>query len=242
MKTRIVPFVAAAIAALAASGAQAQAAISQAKISSWPHMLTQPGHYKLTGNIAVPAGTSGILIAAANVTLDLNGFTIAGPVTCTGQGVCSQPALNLGGIEINGDGAVVRNGTVRGFAGRGIYAYAQSRLADLHVTQNAGLGIETGHGKAVLGERVMATRNGDSGVYCAYATFRDSVFSMNGFAGVKSSTGCTIDESTIEENKSFGVKVDGYTFLRGTRISFNPVGRSGAVYSGGGNLDVTTPF
>jgi len=37
-------------------------------------VITQPGSYYLTGNITVPAGKSGVVFAARNVTLDLNGL------------------------------------------------------------------------------------------------------------------------------------------------------------------------
>lgn len=42
--------------------------------------ITQPGSYYLTGNIAGVAGMHGIEIAARDVTLGLNGFTLSGTV------------------------------------------------------------------------------------------------------------------------------------------------------------------
>ncbi|HTA42217.1 MAG TPA: hypothetical protein VK789_07210 [Bryobacteraceae bacterium] len=44
--------------------------------NGFPYIINQPGSYQLTGNLTVPAGVNGIGIAASNVTLDLNGFTI----------------------------------------------------------------------------------------------------------------------------------------------------------------------
>ncbi len=44
--------------------------------NGFPYIINQPGSYQLTSNLVVPAGTNGIGIAASNVTLDLNGFTI----------------------------------------------------------------------------------------------------------------------------------------------------------------------
>jgi hypothetical protein len=44
--------------------------------NGFPFIISQPGSYQLTGNLTVPAGVDGIGIAASNVTLDLNGFTI----------------------------------------------------------------------------------------------------------------------------------------------------------------------
>src|SRR5262245_32112399 len=40
--------------------------------------ITQPGSYYLTGNVTGVAGRHGVEIAANSVTLDLNGFDLAG--------------------------------------------------------------------------------------------------------------------------------------------------------------------
>jgi hypothetical protein len=45
----------------------------------FPVTITQPGSYRLSGNLTAGANVSGIEILASNVTLDLNGFTISGP-------------------------------------------------------------------------------------------------------------------------------------------------------------------
>src|ERR1039458_3298480 len=47
-------------------------------ISSVPYTISAPGSYYLTGNLAVSSGTA-ITIAANQVTLDLNGFTLSSP-------------------------------------------------------------------------------------------------------------------------------------------------------------------
>jgi hypothetical protein len=46
-------------------------------IISLPFTASQPGSYYLTANLSSTAG--GIRITAADVTIDLNGFTITGP-------------------------------------------------------------------------------------------------------------------------------------------------------------------
>ncbi|MDP1660874.1 MAG: hypothetical protein Q8L55_03070, partial [Phycisphaerales bacterium] len=74
--------------------------------------ITQPGSYYLTGNITGESGKDGIEIAAAGVTLDLNGFSVTGvPGSLTGI------SLRTGGTE-------VRNGTVRSWGGDGVAAAA----------------------------------------------------------------------------------------------------------------------
>src|SRR5215472_5508177 len=61
------------------------AASGNRSTGGFPFTITQPGSYILTGNIVVSLG-GGIEIASDNVTIDLNGFTISGPVRCTGKG------------------------------------------------------------------------------------------------------------------------------------------------------------
>src|SRR6188472_3738099 len=42
----------------------------------FPATISRRGKYKLTGDLAVPAGANGIEVRARDVTLDLNGFAI----------------------------------------------------------------------------------------------------------------------------------------------------------------------
>ena len=69
----------------------------------FPVTLTAPGSYRLTSNLAVAnAATNVIEITGNDVTLDLNGFTIQGPVVCGGTPLlCNNP----GGGSISGSRA-----------------------------------------------------------------------------------------------------------------------------------------
>src|SRR5208282_3722482 len=59
----------------------------RAPISSAPFTISQPGSYYLTTNLTVTGGNA-ITIAANNVTLDLNGFTISSTApSATGYGI-----------------------------------------------------------------------------------------------------------------------------------------------------------
>src|SRR5688572_23105176 len=60
----------------------------------FPVTITQPGSYRLTSNLTVSnENTTAIRITTNDVTIDLNGFRLKGPVVCSGpQGNC-----NLGG-------------------------------------------------------------------------------------------------------------------------------------------------
>lgn len=72
----------------------------------FPYTISQPGSYKLAGNLLVDGGKNGIVITSSNVTLDLNGFTISPRASSlTAVGVLAQ---NLQTITI-------RNGAITGF-------------------------------------------------------------------------------------------------------------------------------
>jgi hypothetical protein len=54
--------------------------ISQATVNAaggFPYVISQPGSYKLSGNLAAPINKNAIEIAASFVSLDLNGFNIS---------------------------------------------------------------------------------------------------------------------------------------------------------------------
>ena len=75
----------------------------------FPIIICQSGSYRLSGNLAVPVGSDAIHIAASNVTLDLNGFSI------TSTNVMTSP-ITLGVTSVGGpSGVTIRNGNIRGF-------------------------------------------------------------------------------------------------------------------------------
>jgi hypothetical protein len=77
----------------------AKHAIDQASVKAdggFPYKITKPGSYKLTSNLVVPAGVDGIDILSQDVTLDLNGFSITGPVVCTGDDPATCPSATTG--------------------------------------------------------------------------------------------------------------------------------------------------
>jgi hypothetical protein len=129
-----------------------QTLINQSTVMSaggFPYTITQAGSYKLSGNLIVPNGNvSAIMIAHDDVTLDLNGFSIIGPVDCS---VTSNPCANSGpqmghGIVAGTDLPVqgyfnitVRNGIISGVGADGVHLLGDSiRVEDLRI-RNTGL-------------------------------------------------------------------------------------------------------
>ncbi len=88
----------------------------------FPVTLCTPGSYILTSDLVVPASTSGIVLVADDVSLDLNGFSITGPASCN---TSSCPSGSGSGVvrgliivpvpSTKGDRVTVTNGAIRGF-------------------------------------------------------------------------------------------------------------------------------
>jgi hypothetical protein len=206
--------------------------INQASVAAsggFPFVISQPGSYVLTGDLTVADGTtSAIQIGAAGVTLDLNGFQIVGPrsctpgsqanyyvattITCAGTGTAHGVT---GGVD-----DVVRNGRVAGFGGYGVYMYgtlaSHSVVEDLRVDQNATGGIYLGNGTV---RNVNVTLNGGDGI-------------TNIPAGDASSA-TVIEDANISLNKGNGIGLAAQ--IRGCRISYN--GGAGVIHGNAGGQD-----
>src|SRR5689334_11212165 len=68
--------------------------------AGFPVTILQAGSYRLSSNLVVPdRNTTAIEIVASDVPIDMNGFSILGPVECTGFPVTScGPSASSGGI------------------------------------------------------------------------------------------------------------------------------------------------
>lgn len=76
--------------------------------AGYPVIISQPGSYRLSGNLTVPDGAlAAVQITANDVTLDLNGFTIRG------SGIFPTALLGISGD--NRKRVRVANGTISGF-------------------------------------------------------------------------------------------------------------------------------
>ena len=105
----------------------------------WPRaglVTAQIGSGKgLAGNLTlVSVNNDAIQITANNVTLDLNGFTISGPVTCTTGPPfkCSATGTGIGIKDPTRSrrNITMRNGTVRGMGNAGIVLPGVGMLID----------------------------------------------------------------------------------------------------------------
>jgi hypothetical protein len=131
----------------------------------FPVLLSVPGSYRLAGNLTVPAGTTGIQINADNVNLDLNGFSIVGPITCNGdsrtQTTTCTDIFTFDGIFSEKGAITIRNGTIRGMRFGIFLTRGPALIEEIHATQNSatGIKIETG-----VVRRSTASNNGSDGI------------------------------------------------------------------------------
>ena len=216
----------------------------------FPVTLNLPGSYKLVGNLVVPAGFKGIVITADGVTLDLNGFTVSGPITCDVSKVPECTGSNTGthGIEIVGARTVVRNGSVRGFDGDGVHLSAMLDVVDnLVIDSNSGSGIHVepaavglfGYSATRI-SHTMVTQNRMNGITVSQGfavNVVDSVASRNGRCGIVLVAG-SLSDVTLIYNGTFGLSAGSAVLMSRSRFQFNKQGTiSGPAHSGGGNVD-----
>ena len=163
--------------------------INQATVQDaggFPFKITAPGNFKLIGDLVVPANTSGILIQANDVTLDLNGFSITGPVACDFQGNNCTPAptRETDGVEAvlsaqgNIFGVTIRNGHIRGFS----------------------FGVSTFSG---LVEEITAYSNFSGGITAERAVVRRNDTSQNHGFGIGCNS-CVVTENVANNNQGNG--------------------------------------
>jgi len=154
----------------------------------FPIVICQSGSYRLSGNVTVPdANTSAIQINADNVTLDLNGFSILGPVGCGGNPVtCTQGSAAAVGIgNLFGSSYItVSNGTIRGLGGYGILLSGTGILIERVKAANNGIdGINVGGTSDTIITLCHANANGRSG-FVGGGTLSNSSAINNGADGI----------------------------------------------------------
>ncbi len=147
--------------------------------AGFPVLITEPGSYRLTSNLEVPnANTTAIDINASETTVDLNGFSIRGPVSCNPIN-CNTTGTGHGIDGSNQSNVTVSNGTVRGMGGLGV--------------------LLSGQGAHV--ERIQAMSNGSTGISTGSAsTVTASTAILNGATGISASTASVVSRSTARAN------------------------------------------
>jgi hypothetical protein len=161
----------------------------------YPVTLAQLGNYRLTSNLIVSSGTTGIRVDSALVSVDLNGFTILGPVSCPAVNACTGSDFGSG-IDIinpNAYGVTVINGKIQGFAEYGIRLSAAAHVEGVLVTGigapsggTNGVGIEVSEGSIIKNCDVAVVET--VGIWAQGSLVLDSVIRDAGTVAVASQT------------------------------------------------------
>ena len=169
--------------------------------------IVEPGSYYLTRDLITEKSTASgssvivIRIISSNVTLDLNGFTIAqtNPTIFTFET----------GIQINGftRNVVVKNGTIKGFGYNGITGSSSTQgsiFQDLIVTGNGRNGIDCGDYSTFI--NVVVNDNLRNGLEAeGNAQIRNCTAIGNGEAGFQVREYSQIFHSSASENGTYGI-------------------------------------
>jgi hypothetical protein len=207
-KSTLLTIVSAATLLVPAFAADGTTLINQSTVMAgggFPYHITQSGSYRLSGNLVATGGA--MIISAANVTVDMNGFTIS----------CASNCANLG-VSSTATGTTLMNGSVTGFAGGTAINFTTSASKVDHVNASgSGTGIQSG------GDLIVTYCNVSNNTYgvvvqASNLTLLSSAVSANAQDGVDVFSGL-INGNTISGNGSGGTNIRGGILLWGGAVN-----------------------
>lgn len=177
--------------------------------AGFPVVLVEAGSYRLTSNLSVPdENTSAISIRDHGTTVDLNGFTIQGPTTCSGDGTGCAPLGGGVGIAGNDGGShqetTVRNGVIRGMGAIAIFCDRGCTVENVRLESNGDSGIVLSNGPGILRRNVIRNNAGD-GIF-AIGVMTENVVERNGGTGIFDRGSSTVSTNTIHDNRGNGLR------------------------------------
>lgn len=149
----------------------------------FPVTITQPGSYRLTSNLAVAsASTNGIEINAPGVSLDLGGFEIRGPGSCSCCPI-SCAGSSGAGVLVGASTVSVTGGSIRGF-GSGVSAgsLGRTRIEQLDVSEIAGIGLAVSDGSRVANSTVRLAAH--TGIVASQSIVERNTVDGTGLRGI----------------------------------------------------------
>jgi len=213
--------------------------VTASDTAGFPVTLDTPGTYVLTGPVTVPdQNTTAIEVTAANVTIDLNGFKMSGPVSCTGSGAALSCSPLGTGIGIQGSvaGTTVRNGLIRGFGDDGVSLGDDAVVEDVSFFHNGGGAIIVLDGARVSGCQIVSNYAGGIQGNGESLIVEHSQVQWNRLAGIsKASTekGGRLHGNVVRGNGSDGINV-GSSVIEDNAVFANQ--GDGVALSGAGSL------
>jgi len=162
--------------------------------SSFPVTISTAGSYKLISNITCSdtSAEAAIKITASNVTLDLNGFTVAGPgksASGTTYGVYAMGTITTPIYNI-----LIKDGNVRDFSEDGVLVLysINSRVDDIMAFNNGGRGINVSASENAKIESCQADSNTTYGLNLNasnYSVLKNCVSTNNDYGILVGGTG-----------------------------------------------------
>jgi len=204
--------------------------VTASDTAGFPVTIDAPGSYRLTGDLDVgDENTGGINIGSSNVTLDLNGFAILGPVACTDTTCTPESGVGTGVNVPSGfiyTNITVRNGTVRGMGRDGLELEGDSgmRVENVRAISNARNGINVG---ATFDESAhvtgcTVTRNGVDGINGPEASvITGNVSSFNHGHGIAIRDGSFVSGNTVFDNNMTGITAGSGSLVTGNAVRNN---------------------
>jgi parallel beta-helix repeat protein len=190
-------------------------------------IITQPGSYYLTSETIGASGKNGIRIATSHVTIDLNGYRLAG----------SAGSLNGIVLPVNGQQNItIRNGFISSWGQLGIDLNLARNciVRDVQVVDTGANGIHLGDSGVVTG--CIANANGGHGFVAGPASvFSSCSARQNGGDGFNASSGSSVSGcaallnigrgifasfcSTVTECSAYDNNGDGISVASGATVS-----------------------
>ena len=165
----------------------------------FPVTLSVAGSYVLGSNLIPGANRNGIVAAAPDITIDLNGFVMSG-------GPAGGANNSLRGIVGQGDRLTVQNGKINSFEVAGIaYPLRQFLIVENMRIISSGSGIDNTGGAFARIQNNTVAANAGFGILCGNSCHVESnIVSGNGGIGITLGAGMAFG-NTITTNGSFGL-------------------------------------
>ena len=186
-----------------AFAADGQVLINQASVMAaggFPYTITQPGSYKLSGNLTIAENANRHPGQRRQRHHDLNGFGIIGPTVCVGFPVTSCFPIGGGyGLVSNQINTNVVSGFVRGMGSDGIRVNDGS-IRNVHANSNGHNGLAVGNGSVIFMDNV-SNSNGKAG-FLGAGIFSGNIAMFNADVGMFIECPSTVIGNTSNQNGS----------------------------------------
>ena len=175
--------------------------------AGFPVTISSTGSYRLTSDLSnSDANLDGIFVGTHRVSIDLNGFSIIGPVSCIGGGgglTCSGTGSGKGINAISYRHVTVVNGTIQGSGNDGAFLGDQCRFEDVAAKYNGRFGLG---GSTCVVRDSSAHSNLDDGFSFGTLVIDGAESIANKGAGYRAISGASI-YSVVFSNRQRGHRV-----------------------------------